>query len=326
MKREKLFKALLATGLALLVLTSGMLIHLQASGVNIITGGLNEKRRNEIKSQGKQEVLTAIQDEYNNGSSTNNMLRNIFDGYIVYQANSKYNFAKINTSLNKSLINSNNIKVDSNSGYISYEDSNYKSVAGVDLSLYQGDVDFSKVKNAGFDYCMLRAGYRTYGGGIVTADSKFETYVSDALKNNLDVGVYFFSSAINTNEAKEEANFVLNAIRPYNIKYPIVIDVEDITTGTSRQASLSSDELTEVVKTFCETISNAGYSVMIYSNLKGFVANLNLEELEKYDKWFANYSQTPYYPYKFTMWQYSSTGKVDGINGDVDLNIYLKEK
>jgi GH25 family lysozyme M1 (1,4-beta-N-acetylmuramidase) len=65
---------------------------------------------------------------------------------------------------------------------------------------------------------------------------------------------------------------------------------------------------------------------MIYSNLKGFVANLNLEELEKYDKWFANYNQTPYYPYKFTMWQYSSTGKVDGINGDVDLNIYLKEK
>jgi hypothetical protein len=225
MKREKLFKALLATGLALLVLTSGMLIHLQASGVNIITGNLNEKRRNEIKSQGKQEVLTAIQDEYNNGSSTNNMLRNIFDGYIVYQANSKYNFAKINTSINKSLINSDNIKVDSNSGYISYEDANYKSVAGVDLSLYQGDVDFSKVKNAGFDYCMLRAGYRTYGGGIVTADSKFETYVSDALKNNLDVGVYFFSSAINTSEAKEEANFVLNAIRPYNIKYPIVIDV-----------------------------------------------------------------------------------------------------
>ena len=325
-KNSKKIIALIASLVAVILVLVAILVRLQLSGINVFTTKLNKDKENEIKTDGREELLEEIKESYNDGYSTSQILKSIFTKNVVYLSNNRYNFAEINNNLAKSIINNDKISIDDKTGYYSYEDDKYESVAGVDLSVYQGDVDFSKVKNAGFDYCMLRVGYRTYGGGVVTADANFETYVSDALKNDLDVGVYFFTSAISTAEAKEEAQFVLDAIKPYNITYPVVVDVEEIVSGTSRQESLSVEELTEIVKTFCETIEDAGYDVMIYSNLKGFIANVNLEELEDYDKWFANYDTTPYYPYKFTMWQYSQSGSVDGIDGDVDLDIYLKEK
>ncbi len=325
-KNSKKIIALIASLVAVILVLVAILVRLQLSGINVFTTKLSKDKENEIKTDGREELLEEIKESYNDGYSTSQILKSIFTKNVVYLSNNRYNFAEINNNLAKSIIDNDKISIDDKTGYYSYEDDKYESIAGVDLSVYQGDVDFSKVKNAGFDYCMLRVGYRTYGGGVVTADANFETYVSDALKNDLDVGVYFFTSAISTAEAKEEAQFVLDAIKPYNITYPVVVDVEEIVSGTSRQESLSVEELTEIVKTFCETIEDAGYDVMIYSNLKGFIANVNLEELEDYDKWFANYDTTPYYPYKFTMWQYSQSGSVDGIDGDVDLDIYLKEK
>lgn len=325
-KNSKKIIALIASLVAVILVLVAILVRLQLSGINVFTAKLSKDKENEIKTDGREELLEEIKESYNDGYSTSQILKSIFTKNVVYLSNNRYNFAEINDNLAKSIIDNDKISIDDKTGYYSYEDDKYESIAGVDLSVYQGDVDFSKVKNAGFDYCMLRVGYRTYGGGVVTADANFETYVSDALKNDLDVGVYFFTSAISTAEAKEEAQFVLDAIKPYNITYPVVVDVEEIVSGTSRQESLSVEELTEIVKTFCETIEDAGYDVMIYSNLKGFIANVNLEELEDYDKWFANYDTTPYYPYKFTMWQYSQSGSVDGIDGDVDLDIYLKEK
>ncbi|SEF69174.1 glycoside hydrolase family 25 protein [Lachnospira multipara] len=325
-KNSKKIIALIASLVAVILVLVAILVRLQLSGINVFTTKLSKDKENEIKTDGREELLEEIKESYNDGYSTSQILKSIFTKNVVYLSNNRYNFAEINNNLAKSIIDNDKISIDDKTGYYSYEDDKYESVAGVDLSVYQGDVDFSKVKNAGFDYCMLRVGYRTYGGGVVTADANFETYVSDALKNDLDVGVYFFTSAISTAEAKEEAQFVLDAIKPYNITYPVVVDVEEIVSGTSRQESLSVEELTEIVKIFCETIEDAGYDVMIYSNLKGFIANVNLEELEDYDKWFANYDTTPYYPYKFTMWQYSQSGSVDGIDGDVDLDIYLKEK
>ncbi|WP_287389138.1 glycoside hydrolase family 25 protein [Lachnospira sp.] len=325
-KNSKKIIALIASLVAVILVLVAILVRLQLSGINVFTTKLSKDKENEIKTDGREELLEEIKESYNDGYSTSQILKSIFTKNVVYLSNNRYNFAEINNNLAKSIIDNDKISIDDKTGYYSYEDDKYESVAGVDLSVYQGNVDFSKVKNAGFDYCMLRVGYRTYGGGVVTADANFETYVSDALKNDLDVGVYFFTSAISTAEAKEEAQFVLDAIKPYNITYPVVVDVEEIVSGTSRQESLSVEELTEIVKTFCETIEDAGYDVMIYSNLKGFIANVNLEELEDYDKWFANYDTTPYYPYIFTMWQYSQSGSVDGIDGDVDLDIYLKEK
>ena len=148
---------------------------------------------------------------------------------------------------------------------------------------------------------------------------------TNAIKNNIDVGVYFYSQALNKEEAIEEANYVLTLVKPYNITYPIAIDVEAIENDSFRQENLSASELTDVIIAFCDTIKAAGYTPLIYSNLLYFMDNVELERLEGYDKWFAGYqTASPYYPYKYAMWQYTSTGSINGVSGNVDINIAMK--
>ena len=156
-------------------------------------------------------------------------------------------------------------------------------------------------------------------------DTSFNTYTTNAIKNNIDVGVYFYSQALNKEEAIEEANYVLTLVKPYNITYPIAIDVEAIENDSFRQENLSASELTDVIIAFCDTIKAAGYTPLIYSNLLYFMDNVELERLEGYDKWFAGYqTASPYYPYKYAMWQYTSTGSINGVSGNVDINIAMK--
>ena len=164
-----------------------------------------------------------------------------------------------------------------------------------------------------------------YGSGLVVEDTSFNTYTTNAIKNNIDVGVYFYSQALNKEEAIEEANYVLTLVKPYNITYPIAIDVEAIENDSFRQENLSASELTDVIIAFCDTIKAAGYTPLIYSNLLYFMDNVELERLEGYDKWFAGYqTASPYYPYKYAMWQYTSTGSINGVSGNVDINIAMK--
>lgn len=123
----------------------------------------------------------------------------------------------------------------------------------------------------------------------------------------------------------EEANYVLTLVKPYNITYPIAIDVEAIENDSFRQENLSASELTDVIIAFCDTIKAAGYTPLIYSNLLYFMDNVELERLEDYDKWFAGYqTASPYYPYRYAMWQYTSTGSINGVSGNVDINIAMK--
>ena len=146
------------------------------------------------------------------------------------------------------------------------------------------------------------------------------------IKNNIDVGVYFYSQALNKEEAIEEANYVLTLVKPYNITYPIAIDVEAIENDSFRQENLSASELTDVIIAFCDTIKAAGYTPLIYSNLLYFMDNVELERLEDYDKWFAGYqTASPYYPYRYAMWQYTSTGSINGVSGNIDINIAMKK-
>ena len=173
---------------------------------------------------------------------------------------------------------------------------------------------------------MIRCGYRAYGSGLLVEDTSFNTYTTNAIKNNIDVGVYFYSQALNKEEAIEEANYVLTLVKPYNITYPIAIDVEAIENDSFRQENLSASELTDVIIAFCDTIKAAGYTPLIYSNLLYFMDNVELERLEGYDKWFAGYqTASPYYPYKYAMWQYTSTGSINGVSGNVDINIAMKK-
>ena len=129
-------------------------------------------------------------------------------------------------------------------------------------------------------------------------------------------------------EAIEEAEFVIEQLEPYSdiVDYPVVIDVEKISSGDGRMNNLTKEERTQVVLSFCDRIKDEGYSPMIYGNLEMFGLMIDMEQLEEYDKWYANYDPTMlYFPYDFEVWQYSAKGSVDGINGDVDMNISFKE-
>lgn len=209
-------------------------------------------------------------------------------------------------------------------GIVEYKGDEYDTRLGIDVSFYQGEIDWQAVADAGVEFAMIRCGYRGYGGGNITDDTSFDTYARDALTNDIKIGAYFFSQAITTEEAVEEANYVIEKLKPYNVEYPVVIDIEEVTAGTSRQESLTNTELTDVVVAFCEQIKNAGYTPMIYSNSRYFAGKLEMERLEDYEKWYAFYADVPYMPYEFSMWQYTNQGTIDGISGDVDLNISFK--
>ncbi|MFV0517166.1 MAG: glycoside hydrolase family 25 protein [Aminipila sp.] len=196
---------------------------------------------------------------------------------------------------------------------------------GIDVSKYQGDIDWYKVKNSGISFAMLRVGYRGYKTGIVNMDEKFIENIRQASQAGVDIGIYFFSQAISESEAIEEAEFVLNSIGDYNISYPIVFDLEEISDPDHRTYYLNQQERTNIANAFCSKIEKAGYTAMIYGNESWLTDCYDLNQIYQYDIWLAQYSQEPTFPYEFTMWQYTDKGLVDGIDHAVDLNICFKQ-
>lgn len=202
-----------------------------------------------------------------------------------------------------------------------------KVLNGIDVSVYQGTIDWTKVSKSGVDFAMIRAGYRGYGDkGVLVEDSMFSKNVLGAKTNKMDIGIYFYTQAINVEEAKEEAKFVVNLIKKYGIdvKYPIAIDTELSPTGTGRADSISKEKRTEIVKAFCETIKQLGYKPMVYASKYWLYDNLNVQQISQYDTWLAHYTDKTDYKYSYTMWQYTSTGNVDGITGNVDKSYCYK--
>lgn len=202
-----------------------------------------------------------------------------------------------------------------------YKDGKACSFVGVDVSKYQEYIDFNKVKKAGIDFCMIRVGARGYGTGQLVVDEYFEDNINNALDAGLDVGVYFFSQAITEEEAMEEANLVIEKIKDYDITYPVAFDMEYIENDTSRVEQLDKSQKTAVTRAFLDTIRNAGYTPMVYGKKEWLIQKVELVLLSEYDIWLSQYEDIPDYPYKFSMWQYSNKGTVDGISGKVDLNI-----
>ena len=220
-----------------------------------------------------------------------------------------------------------NIKDDTNSNINNFSkdensDLNNKSYKGIDVSKHQGTIDWKKVKNAGINFAMIRGGYRGYTEGHINEDIRFKENVKNAYANGIKIGVYFYSSAINEIEAIDEANYILNLINKYDIKsyitYPIAIDIEDF--EDTRNYNLSIQERTSIVKSFCDTIKNNGFKPMIYSYTYFLETKLDMDKLAQYDTWIADYYGNTWYKRKYTIWQYSDKGNIDGIVGDVDLN------
>lgn len=191
-------------------------------------------------------------------------------------------------------------------------------VLGIDVSTWNGNINWSQVKNSGVSYVIIRTGFRGSTQGALVEDNKFRQNIKGALDAGLKVGVYFFTQAINEVEAVEEASMVLSQIKGYNITYPVFIDVED---SGGRADGLDAGTRTKVINAFCQTIQNGGYRAGIYANKTWFNQKMNLSALSGYKIWLAQYNTHVTYGGRYDMWQYSSTGTVAGISGKVDMNL-----
>ena len=190
---------------------------------------------------------------------------------------------------------------------------------GIDVSKWNGSIDWNAVKNSGVSYVIIRCGYRGSSSGALVEDPKFKTNIKGATAAGLKVGVYFFTQATDEIEAIEEASMVLEMIDDYKISYPVFLDVE---ASGGRGDKIDAEERTAVIKAFCETIEDSGYTAGVYANKTWYEKKMNADELTKYKIWLAQYAAQPTYTEtRIDMWQYKETGKVSGISGNVDLNL-----
>ena len=195
---------------------------------------------------------------------------------------------------------------------------NSSGTKGIDVSKWNGSIDWNAVKNSGISYVIIRCGYRGSTQGALIEDSKFSTNIKGATAAGLKVGVYFFTQAVDEVEAVEEASMVIEMIRGYTISYPVYLDVEP---SGGRGDKISKAQRTAVCKSFCATMQTSGYTSGVYANRTWLSEKLDAGELGAYKIWLAQYAATPTYTGRYDMWQYKSTGKVSGIKGDVDMNI-----
>ena len=210
-----------------------------------------------------------------------------------------------------------------------YDENNYlklmegDSVTGIDVSSYQGQIDFEAVKASGVDFVIIRLAYRGYETGRIVFDKMAFDNLEGAAAAGLDIGVYFFSQAITPEEAEEEAYFVLEAIKDYDLAMPIVYDWESVSNPDARTADMDRETLTKCCKAFLETVHGAGYRSMLYFNRRQSQYHMDISALKDYEFWLAAYTDRMEFPYKVGMWQYTNMGRVPGIEGDVDINVYF---
>lgn len=210
-----------------------------------------------------------------------------------------------------------------------YFDGNGKlsSCTMIDVSTYNGDIDWNAVKAAGVDYAIIRVGYRGYGTARLVQDRRFEQNMRGAINAGIRVGAYIVTQAVNTEEAVEEASFIVEKCRGYNVTLPLAIDVEWARNSyeEGRANSISASTRTDVINAFARTVMNSGYTAMAYANKDWFENKIYSGNLFSSCKiWLAQYRNTEYtYGGRVNMWQYTSKGRVDGINGDVDISAWV---
>ncbi len=212
-------------------------------------------------------------------------------------------------------------------GFMAYFDEDGKKIShlGVDLSYHQQMVDWDELKASPVEFVMLRCGYRGYTEGGLVKDEKFDEYAQAANDADIPLGVYFFTQAVSVAEAEKEAEFVISLLEDYKISYPVAIDTEYVTDSAARTRTTEiSDELrSEMCIAFCDKIKEAGYYPIIYAGENWMRRNLNLDMLQEYDFWAPQYLEENDFMYDFTIWQYTESGFIPGVDGEVDLNISM---
>ena len=209
-----------------------------------------------------------------------------------------------------------------------YDHQNYlyclrqESYPGVDVSAFQGNIDWVRVKNSGIRFAILRVGYRGYESGKLVEDEYIRKNLENTAAAGMPIGAYFFSQALTIKEVDEEIAFMLNILGDRKLEMPIVLDWE-IPTADARTAQMDARTLTALQEYFCKTMTEKGYTPMVYFNWHQSKTLLYLNELESYPFWLALYQDRMTYPYHVEMWQYTASGRVPGIAGDVDINVYM---
>ena len=198
------------------------------------------------------------------------------------------------------------------------------SVLGIDVSSHQQTIDWQQVADAGVEFAMIRVGYRGYESGLLNVDPKAQENYLGAKAAGMRVGAYFFSQAVTEQEAVEEAEFVLEQIAAWQVDMPVVFDWEFV-NDAARTEEMEGVDITACIHAFNERIAEAGYKPMVYFNPHMARNILDLEQLVEYPFWLALYSDRMTFEYKVDMWQYTQEGKVPGITGNVDINLWLAE-
>lgn len=207
-------------------------------------------------------------------------------------------------------------------GRVQYTSKGASARAGIDVSYSQGDIDWAAVAADGVDFAIIRLGYRGYTQGALNTDTCYEANFQGARDAGLDVGVYFFSQALTPEEAQEEAQFVLDTLNGSPLEYPVVFDWEFITHDSeARTHGMDGETLTQCAAAFCQVIEEGGYTPAVYFNRDMGYLYYDLSQLDQYPFWLADYDSVPDFYYRFQLWQYTHTGTVAGIEGNVDLNL-----
>ena len=314
---------LIAVGIIYIVADTHSRIQLQDNKETYSTEEV-EELMSEAKAEGRKGVLDSIKESLENGNTVISVLKSLYPEYIVVAANSKYNFVEINDELAKNNFNIDNLSEDELGRYVYSSDGELTSRFGIDVSSHQGDIDWEAVKAEGVEFVFVRAVYRGYGTGKLVIDEKCLQNIEGAQAVGIDVGVYVFSQAISQAEVLEEASTVIGLLDGYTLQLPIVFDVEKVADSSARTNALTVQERTDLTKAFLEAVKNAGYQPMFYHNTEMGAMLLDLTQVTEYPKWFAGYNREFYWPYEYDIWQYSETGRVNGINGNVDLDIWVQ--
>ncbi len=246
---------------------------------------------------------------------------------IFYDPSVGYAWLPVLSGIKQNTYDFNSFSVDDRYRMSYNVDGEESSYFGIDVSSYQGDIDWQLVKEDGVEFAFLRIGFRGYGEeGKLCPDEYFVQNYEGAHDAGIDLGVYFFSQATSVAEAVEEAEFVLSLLENRTLEYPIVFDWENIFTGDPEDIPRTDDMMPQTLTlsaiAFCETVKDAGYEAMIYTNKKLATIKYDLRQLSDYPVWLAYYDTELDYYYDFDIWQYG-TGQVDGIEGEVDVNIAI---
>ena len=289
---------------------------------SIYTDSQIEKIRYGAAQAERNRLLLEIQSSFESGNSTISMLRNLFPGDLVVMWEGRYYFYPVDRNLQTNPFSETDFAQGEKGGmdYIG-EDAGVSVNRGIDVSALNGEINWAKVAEEQIAFAMIRAAVRNADGELVQ-DERFQENMSGAKSVGLRIGCYVDLDADSEKAAEEIADFVLSnlSMSQQEMGAPVAVRVQ-IPDHTSSLNGQTREEWTQGVRAFCAKIKKAGYEPVIYANTAAFHMLLNMAELEEYDKWIADYGDYLYFPYKFKCWQYSLKGTVNGIEGDVALDL-----